>query len=58
MTIVSRAAVQLEAPLLTPRQVATLLGISLPTVYRLVERRSIAFLRVGVRSPTGRPFRI
>ena len=49
MTTVSRAAEHLSAPLLRPREVANLLGVSLPTVYRLIDRREIAFMRVGGR---------
>ena len=35
------------ATLLSPKQVAKLLGVSPATVYRLVERRHIAFHRIG-----------
>jgi excisionase family DNA binding protein len=35
--------------LLAPRTVANLLSVSLTTVYRLVERRLIAFVRIGGR---------
>jgi excisionase family DNA binding protein len=35
--------------LLSPHGAAEALGISVPTIYRLVERRAIAFVRVGGR---------
>jgi excisionase family DNA binding protein len=38
-----------SASLLSPREVGSLLGVALATVYRLVERRVIAFVRIGGR---------